>query len=254
MARTNCTARHHPSIATISTTAAFHLRKAAVCLSSARPTSGSFNGSWNIVDRLSSPRSQRSRRPAIARPQARDPYGLASGDRRDDSFWRARAWWLADRMLDGGSLTLDASHIVAIADRPIDGEPSPSVDCRGLTIVRPSMRTSTVLTASTRSTGPMRSRALPQSCRAASSPPFCPTTVACAPDALRHVLQQVRYGSHRAPPESARVIGAHLESNFINPDFSRCAACRLHPHVDLRGARCPSGKQRRRVLRHGGPP
>jgi N-acetylglucosamine-6-phosphate deacetylase len=58
---------------------------------------------------------------------------------------------------------------------------------------------------------------------------FCPTTVACAPDALREVLHSVaalRASSKRALPAAAssaqagaRVLPAHLESNFINPDF-----------------------------------
>lgn len=48
---------------------------------------------------------------------------------------------------------------------------------------------------------------------------FCPTTVACAPAALRTMLAKV--GSARAdrPARSARVLPAHLESNFINPDY-----------------------------------
>ena len=58
---------------------------------------------------------------------------------------------------------------------------------------------------------------------------FCPTTVACAPDALREVLHSVaalRASSKRALPAvvssaqaGAHVLPAHLESNFINPDF-----------------------------------
>jgi N-acetylglucosamine-6-phosphate deacetylase len=47
---------------------------------------------------------------------------------------------------------------------------------------------------------------------------FCPTTVACAPDALRQVLQSVAaLRSSDAP--AARVLPAHLESNFINPEY-----------------------------------
>ena len=47
---------------------------------------------------------------------------------------------------------------------------------------------------------------------------FCPTTVACAPAALRDVLENVR--ALRAVRElAARVLPAHLESNFINHDF-----------------------------------
>jgi len=48
---------------------------------------------------------------------------------------------------------------------------------------------------------------------------FCPTTVACPPDALRGVLTQVATLRANRPPMSARVLPAHLESNFINPEY-----------------------------------
>ena len=48
---------------------------------------------------------------------------------------------------------------------------------------------------------------------------FCPTTVACAPAALRDVLAQVRRAREMPPARSARVLPAHLESNFINPQY-----------------------------------
>ena len=48
---------------------------------------------------------------------------------------------------------------------------------------------------------------------------FCPTTVACAPPALTIVLAQVAKARAMRPANSARVLPAHLESNFINPDY-----------------------------------
>jgi N-acetylglucosamine-6-phosphate deacetylase len=48
---------------------------------------------------------------------------------------------------------------------------------------------------------------------------FCPTTVACAPDALRAMLSDVRAARVNRHDNAARVLPAHLESNFINPDF-----------------------------------
>jgi N-acetylglucosamine-6-phosphate deacetylase len=56
---------------------------------------------------------------------------------------------------------------------------------------------------------------------------FCPTTVACPPEDLRRVLDQVRRARQHPDPKSARVLPAHLESNFINPEYagaqpSRC--------------------------------
>ena len=48
---------------------------------------------------------------------------------------------------------------------------------------------------------------------------FCPTTVACAPADLRRVLDDVRSARLQPPAGSARVLPAHLESNFINPEY-----------------------------------
>jgi N-acetylglucosamine-6-phosphate deacetylase len=48
---------------------------------------------------------------------------------------------------------------------------------------------------------------------------FSPTTVACAPEALRSVLQQIREARVSPIACSARVLPAHLESNFINPEY-----------------------------------
>jgi N-acetylglucosamine-6-phosphate deacetylase len=49
---------------------------------------------------------------------------------------------------------------------------------------------------------------------------FCPTTVACAPEALRRVLDQVRRAREHPELRGARVLPAHLESNFINPHYA----------------------------------
>jgi len=49
---------------------------------------------------------------------------------------------------------------------------------------------------------------------------FCPTTIACAPGPLRGVLDQVRRARTTPSPRGARVLPAHLESNFINPEYS----------------------------------
>lgn len=48
---------------------------------------------------------------------------------------------------------------------------------------------------------------------------FLPTTVACPPDALAAFLAEVEAGQAALPGTTARVLGAHLESNFINPDY-----------------------------------
>jgi N-acetylglucosamine-6-phosphate deacetylase len=48
---------------------------------------------------------------------------------------------------------------------------------------------------------------------------FCPTSVACEPGALRSMLAGVRLARTTRPPGGARVLPAHLESNFINPEY-----------------------------------
>lgn len=49
---------------------------------------------------------------------------------------------------------------------------------------------------------------------------FCPTTVACEPAALIDLLAQVRARLATPLAAGARVLPAHLESNFINPEYS----------------------------------
>jgi N-acetylglucosamine-6-phosphate deacetylase len=49
---------------------------------------------------------------------------------------------------------------------------------------------------------------------------FCPTSIACSPDALRRMLMAVRAARTTPDAGSARVLPAHLESNFINPEFN----------------------------------
>jgi len=47
---------------------------------------------------------------------------------------------------------------------------------------------------------------------------FCPTAVACSPTVLERFVESMRRARGSGRPH-ARVLGAHLESNFINPDF-----------------------------------
>jgi len=63
---------------------------------------------------------------------------------------------------------------------------------------------------------------------------FCPTSVACSPADLERMLTAVRRARERSP-EGARVLPAHLESNFINPDFKGA-----QPAECLRSPRTPA--------------
>jgi N-acetylglucosamine-6-phosphate deacetylase len=62
---------------------------------------------------------------------------------------------------------------------------------------------------------------------------FCPTTVACSPGDLRRVLRSVRDARVTPRAGHARVLPAHLESNFINPDYrgAQPADCLRLPHA-----------------------
>ena len=68
---------------------------------------------------------------------------------------------------------------------------------------------------------------------------FCPTTVACSPAELRAVLGQVKAARISRPAGSARVLPAHLESNFINPEYrgAQPAGCLRLPSADGEGPR-----------------
>jgi N-acetylglucosamine-6-phosphate deacetylase len=128
---------------------------------------------------------------------------------------------LPDRILTSASLILDGERIAAV-------EPSARVDSAGATIVDAAdcyvvpgfidVHVHGVEGHDTLNEGdPVAAMAalLPQY----GVTSFCPTTVACAPDALRGVLKQVAMLRANRKATSARVLPAHLESNFINPEF-----------------------------------
>ena len=80
---------------------------------------------------------------------------------------------------------------------------------------------------------------------------FCPTTVACGPEALRRVLDQVRRARETPVSRSARVLPAHLESNFINPEYAGAqpSGCLRRPRAALwpGGSDGSGGRSRGRV-------
>ena len=71
---------------------------------------------------------------------------------------------------------------------------------------------------------------------------FCPTSVACPPDGARSVSRRGRpCCARRRRTAGARVLPAHLESNFINPEFrgAQPVACLRVPADRRRGRRAP---------------
>jgi N-acetylglucosamine-6-phosphate deacetylase len=73
---------------------------------------------------------------------------------------------------------------------------------------------------------------------------FCPTTVACPPDALARVLAGVRRARETPGARSARVLPAHLESNFVNPEYrgAQPAVCLRSPRAALDGVEASRGR------------
>ena len=73
---------------------------------------------------------------------------------------------------------------------------------------------------------------------------FCPTTVACGPEALRSVLARVARARVGLVSNGARVLPAHLESNFINPDHrgAQPAECLRFPSGGSASRNLPYGR------------
>ncbi|MFN7915782.1 MAG: N-acetylglucosamine-6-phosphate deacetylase [Vicinamibacterales bacterium] len=140
---------------------------------------------------------------------------------------------LPDRVLPGGTLVIDHGRIAEL--RP-DSQVShaSSFAFHGHTIVPGFVDAHVhgVLGVDTLDAGDAVSRiasALPRYGVTA----FCPTTVACGADDLARVLGQVRACRQHQPSRAARVLPAHLESSFINPEY---AGAQPHAHI-----RTPAG-------------
>jgi N-acetylglucosamine-6-phosphate deacetylase len=127
---------------------------------------------------------------------------------------------LADRIVTAGTLLIDEARIAAIESRRIDPAGATVVDATGCYVVPGfiDVHLHGVEGYDTldggRSVAEIAARLVRYGVTA-----FCPTSVACAPDDLRTFLSQVRDARVTRDANAARVLPAHLESNFINPEF-----------------------------------
>jgi len=127
---------------------------------------------------------------------------------------------LPDRIMTGGALLLDRGRIAAVESTRIDTAGATIVDATGCYLVPGfiDVHVHGVDGHDTldggRSVAEIASRLVKYGVTA-----FCPTTVACSPDDLGAFLSQVREARVTADPQAARVLPAHLESNFINPEY-----------------------------------
>lgn len=126
---------------------------------------------------------------------------------------------LPDRVIAHGTITLDAGRITRVSDAAHTAS-GPVVDCHGHTIVPGFIDAHVhgvdgIDTLDDGETVARIAEAMPRYGVTA----FCPTTVACGPEELRRVLEQVRVARASGASGSARVLGAHLESNFISAEY-----------------------------------
>jgi len=128
---------------------------------------------------------------------------------------------LPDRVVPSGSLIIDGERIAAIEPRRIDTPAGATrLDVTGLTIVPGfvdvhvhGVQGHDVLD------GPGAIAEVAKRLPQYGVTSFCPTSVACAPATLHGMLAEVDALRALRDGAAARVLPAHLESNFINPDY-----------------------------------
>jgi len=151
---------------------------------------------------------------------------------------------LPDRVLAGAMLVIEDGRITDILPRPVPTDSSVRrIDLPGHLIV-PGFVDVHVhgLDGLDTQDGPDAVAAIAARMPRHGVTAFSPTTVACPPEELRRVLEAVRACRERPVAGRARVLPAHLESNFINPDYkgAQPAACLRLPRSAF-GPRTPEG-------------
>ena len=125
---------------------------------------------------------------------------------------------LPDRILSPGTLAIDGGRIVDI--RPGSAQAGPAPPFHGHYILPGFIDVHVHGVAGIDSLDDDAIAAMAARLPRYGVTAFCPTTVACSPAALRRVLAQVADARAQPQPRGARVLPAHLESNFINVDYN----------------------------------
>jgi N-acetylglucosamine-6-phosphate deacetylase len=148
---------------------------------------------------------------------------------------------LPDRILHAGSLVIDGDRIVDVGPGPQSGKASPTSRIVNLErhYIVPGFIDVHVHGIEGVDTLDGGGGGNPIAAMAGRLPrygvtAFCPTTVACAPEALARTLAAVRQ-TRNAPLTGARVLPAHLESNFISAEYrgAQPLACLRSPRGAL---------------------
>ena len=141
---------------------------------------------------------------------------------------------LADRQLESASLVIEGGRIVEVREGVVEG--GDRADFAGHVILPGFVDVHVhgvegLDTLASDDAARLLARRLPKYGVTA----FCPTTVACPPDVLRRLLDGIRECRSRPEPGAARVLPAHLESNFINPEYrgAQPLSCLRRPDRDV---------------------
>jgi len=128
---------------------------------------------------------------------------------------------LPDRVAPGGTIIIENGRIASILSRIVPtASDVPRVDLRGHTVVPGFIDVHVHGVEGIDSLdghGAVRELAARMPKYGVTA--FSPTTVACPPAELLIVISAVRACREAPAARSARVLPAHLESNFINPDY-----------------------------------
>ena len=129
---------------------------------------------------------------------------------------------LPDRVVRGGSIVIDEGRIAAIETRAIDAAAGRTVIDLSNHTIAPGFVDVHVhgIAGIDVLDGPDAVADVAGRLPKYGVTAFCPTSVACAPAQLTRMLDGVARARVSRAGGAARVLPAHLESNFINPEWS----------------------------------
>lgn len=128
---------------------------------------------------------------------------------------------LPDGVIPGGSLLVDGERIVGVESRPVQPASAEIRPCDGHLIVPGFIDVHVHGVAGTDVLdGPDAVSVVAAHLPRYGVTGFCPTSVACDPGTLAVFLDAVTRARSAPRPGSAKVLPAHLESNFINPAWN----------------------------------